>query len=519
MNTGSLRSRSHSLRSLEHHLPTENLVVALYSKMDTSLLNKLRSNNLSPKKKTILYLAALYLTYKFVKVIKRAYKKWRIQRSSYQPRIVIIGAGLSGLCMAIKLKHELGYDNFIIYEMLSDLGGTWFANTYPGCCCDVAGHLYSYSFSPNPWAKRAYPTQPETLSYLRSIAHKYDIYKYIKFNHQIIGCKYNADNTKSWQLTLKDLKNENDESKIININADFVCSATGILTIPKYPSKIEPDIGKFKGKIIHSAEWDHNYDFNEKKVGIIGTGCSSIQVVPNLWIKYPNIKCMDVYQRTPGHIFPKMHRKFSYFRKAMYYWLPWTLKLHRWFIYWRVELLLFPALIANSKQNQVLTNLCDDYRASIVTDKELLAKLRPNNPFGAKRVLVEHGYYQTFQDGKATLITDGIRNLTENGIITKDKDNTLREYDVIIFCTGYETQEYLKSIPNGVYNENTGKELKKDLWKMNDCFAYCGRTVSGFPNWFHIMGPGTGLGHSSMILITENDCNYIGQIIGKYESL
>ena len=498
----------------------------------SSVVDKLKSSNInlsSKKIKIILSLPALYLAYKIANSIGKTIKRWRIRNSLYQPRIVIIGAGLSGLCMAIKLKHELGYNNFIIYEMLSDLGGTWYANTYPGCCCDVAGHLYSYSFSPNPWANRAFPTQPETLSYIRSVANKYNLYDHIEFNSQITECKYNENNSKPWQLTVKNLKSNLSSSVSAStqiINADFICSATGILTIPKYPSKIESDIPKFKGKIMHSAEWDHNYNFNEKKVAIIGTGCSSLQVVPNLWIKYPNMQCMDVYQRSPGHIFPKRHGEFSSFRKIIYYLFPWTLKLHRWLIYWRGELIFYRGLIANSKANKALTDVCDEYRDSIITDKSLNMKFRPTNPFGAKRLLLEHGFYQTFQDEKALLITDGIKNIMETGIITEDADNTLREYDVIVFCTGYETQEYLKSIPYGIHNENTGKELKRDLWRMKDCFAYCGRTVTGFPNWFHIMGPGTGLGHSSMILIIENDCNYIKQIIekfilsqGKYKSL
>ena len=198
--------------------------------------------------------------------------------------------------MAIKLK-EMGYDNFVIYEMLSDLGGTWFANTYPGCCCDIKGSLYSYSFSPNPGANRAYPTQPETLEYIQSVATKYHLHRHIQFNSQVVECRYSETNTAAkWTVTVR--QQAGDQCTTERVECAFVCSATGILTIPKYPPL---NLSDFKGKMIHSAEWDHDYDFEGKRVAVIGTGCSALQVVPAL-AERANVQRLDVYQRTPGII-------------------------------------------------------------------------------------------------------------------------------------------------------------------------------------------------------------------------
>ena len=162
----------------------------------------------------------------------------------------------------------------------------------------------------------------------------------------------------------------------------------------------------------------------------------------------------------------------------------------------------------------MLTNLCDEYRDSMISNPELRRKLRPETPFGGKRVLVEQGFYSAFEHGLATLITERIDSVTENGIALSD--GSVAEYDVMVFCTGYQTQEALRTISGGVHNERTGKELKRDLWERTNCYAFCGRTVSGFPNYFLIMGPGSGLGHSSMINIIESDCEYIRQIIERF---
>eukprot|EP01084_Bolivina_argentea_P070503 128187_1 len=470
------------------------------------------------KKKMLLKLAVLYTAYRLAKFLMKQYKLYKIKSSSFKPRIVIIGAGFSGLCMAIKLKHELGYDNFIIYEMLNDLGGTWYANTYPGCCCDVAGDLYSYSFEPNPDAKRAYPTQPETLEYIRRVATKYDLAKHIQFNSQVIGSKYNTK-TSEWTVEIKELNN----NKIELIKCNFVVSCTGLLVIPKYPNI--NNFNKYKGKIIHSAEWDHKYDFTNKKIAVIGTGCSAIQVVPTLLETYKNkIKQLHVYQRTPGHIFPKEDFEHSKLRQFLYKYVPFVLKIKRYFLYWRHDFLLFPALYKNSPHNIQFTELGNEYRKTLIKDDELRKKVTPDFPFGAKRILIEYGYYTALQLSNAGLITDRIDSLIENGIKTVSGKNN--EYDCIIFCTGYETEEFLKSLPNGVVNIDKNIEIKKDIFKVTDAKAYIGRSVAHFPNWFNILGPGSGLGHSSMILIIENDCNYILQIFekfilsnGKYKSI
>ena len=302
-------------------------------------------------KKVGLGAAALYGGYMLTEWMGHRLERWRLSRSDLQPRIIIIGAGISGLCMAIKLKHELQFDNFVIYEMQSDLGGTWFANTYPGCCCDVPGHLYSFSFCPNPLAKRAYPTQSETLQYLQDVADKYDLRKHIEFETQVIGCKYlETEHEAKWTVTIRR------RDTTTTVCSHFVCSATGLLTIPKYPSSMG-NISEFKGKTMHSAVWDHEFNFDGKKVAIIGTGCSSIQVTPSLCERFPGMDSLHVYQRSPGHIFPKEHAEFSPLIKALFLYLPLALKLHRWWLYWRSELLLFPGLKKGSRTNAKLTDL------------------------------------------------------------------------------------------------------------------------------------------------------------------
>lgn len=400
---------------------------------------------------------------------------------------VIIGAGFGGLGMAIRMLQE-GRKDFVVLEKAGDVGGTWRENTYPGAACDVQSHMYSFSFAPkNDWTQR-YAEGPEIYNYIQETTDKFGLRDYIQFNTEVSGAHFN-EQSGYWKIDLKDGN---------TLYSKYVVLASGPLHVPQIPNYKGMD--KFKGKVFHSAQWDHSYDLTGKKVASIGTGGSAIQYIPEI---APLVKQLDVYQRTPAWVIPRDERKYGNLETMLLKKVPFVRQLHRTRLYWtnesRVMPIFYPRMLTAAQKGLELF-----IRYQVKGDKELAQKLTPNYVVGCKRVLISNKYYPTFTRKNVDLILDSIQEFTETGIITKD--GTHREADCVVLGTGFlvDPRIYMKDFPCTGLN---GRELMAD-WKEGS-EAYYGISVSGYPNLFQLVGPNTVLGHNSIIFMIESQVNYI----------
>jgi cation diffusion facilitator CzcD-associated flavoprotein CzcO len=398
--------------------------------------------------------------------------------------VAIIGAGFSGLCMAIALK-KAGRTNFRVFEKASDLGGTWFLNRYPGCACDVPSHLYSFSFDQNPGWSRAYSPAQEIWRYQKATAEKHGILPFIRLNAEVARAEYD-DAAQLWQLTLA-----NGE----RIAAHALVAGAGILHVPSYPEIKGSDT--FAGKVMHTATWDESYDLAAKRVAVIGTGASAIQLVPAIADKVAHL---DLYQRTPGWVIPRMDYAFADKTKRRFARIPGMQRLFRNLIYWRAEMLAIgftrsPKMIARFQK------LAEAYLEHAVADPVLRKKLTPDFPMGCKRVMVSDDFYPALQRGNVELVTDKVVEIRPDGVVTAD--GRLREVDAILYATGFRVTDWLSHVD---IRGRGGRELTDD-WK-GGAKAYYGVAVSGFPNMFLLLGPNTGLGHNSVVFMIEAQVRY-----------
>ena len=428
-------------------------------------------------------------------------------------QIAIIGTGFSGLGMAIRLK-QAGYSNFVILEQSDDVGGTWHENHYPGCACDVQSALYSFSFEQNPNWSRMFAQQPEIQAYLRHCAEKYDLLPHIRLNTHVAGARYQegcqqwtletCDSPALWQyMQARGIKpgDELDRSDdqlpaFQTLTAQVVVSGMGGLSTPAYPEIA--GIESFTGKAFHSQDWDHDYDFRGKRVAVIGTGASAIQFVPEV---ARDAAHLDLYQRTPPWIMPKPDRAISPLERALFRRVPQTLNALRNSIYWYLEARVL-GFVGNPRILKLGELQARRHIRSQIKDKALRKKVTPDFHFGCKRVLISNNYYPALDQNHVDVLTDGIREVRGNVIV--DNHGVEREVDCIIYGTGFKAQD---PIPRGMIYGRDGQDLL-DAWQ-DGAEAYKGTTVAGFPNLFLLMGPNTGLGHSSMVYMIESQVQYV----------
>ena len=413
-----------------------------------------------------------------------------MHQSSQKTKIAIIGAGFGGLAMAIRLLQS-GIQDFIILEKADDVGGTWRENQYPGAACDVQSHMYSLSFAPKKdWSKR-YAEAPEIFDYIQDLIKEFDLKKYIQFHQEVVASHYQED-TLHWHIDLKSGQ---------KIEAQFMVFASGPLHVPQIPQI--KGIEKFQGEVFHSAQWNHNYNLNDKNVASIGTGGSAIQYIPEIAEK---VKNLYVLQRTAAWVIPRDERAYNALDKKLFSRFEWFRKLHRSRLYWSNESRVVP--IVKPKMIQYGQKLAEIFIKFQVKDKATIKKLTPDYILGCKRILISNKYYPTFNRKNVELITDAIQEITEKNIIFKTGEE--RQIDCLIYGTGFITDPriYLKSF--ACYGQN-GLELK-DAWK-NGAESYYGICTKNFPNLFQLLGPNTILGHNSVIFMIESQVNYILQLI------
>ena len=400
-------------------------------------------------------------------------------------KIAIIGTGFSGLGMAMRLQQQ-GEQDFLLFEKDAGVGGTWRVNSYPGCACDVQSHLYSFSFEPNPNWARMFAPQAEIKGYLEGCWSKYRLQDKTLLNSAVTQLRW--DQTRElWQI-----ETVNGE----HFTAQFVVSGMGALSTAAIPKV--PGIETFTGEVFHSQQWHHDYDLNGKRVAVIGTGASAIQFVPQI---QQQVAQLDLYQRTAPWIMPKPDRQISAREQQRFQRFPWLQKLWRGFIYGVLESRVIGFAWA-PKIMQVAELMSKAHLKKSIQDPALRATLTPHYRMGCKRVLISNDYYPALAQTNVSVISDGIREVRANSIVTSDGQE--REVDAIIFGTGFTASDPL---PRNVLFGRDGIDLL-DSWPEGPQ-AYKGTMTAGFPNLFFLMGPNTGLGHNSMIYMIESQIHYI----------
>lgn len=404
--------------------------------------------------------------------------------------VAIVGAGVSGLGMGIRLK-QAGIENFRIFDKGQDVGGTWRDNTYPGCGCDVKSALYSYSFEPWPEWSNVYAKQGEIYKYLRHCATKYGIYPHLQFNTSVSSAHYD-EATGLWSVGLGGGE---------VVKAKNVVTAVGPFSAPNQ-AKIK-GAETFKGKSIHTAAWDHSVELTGKRVGLIGTGATAVQVGPAI---ADQVKNLVVFQRTANWIMPRPDRHIDEHEKAVYRKSKLAMKKDRLGVYWYNELTAPFLILKYDVFKQQPEKLALSYLRKKVKDPDLRKKLTPTIKFGCKRVLVSSDWYTTMQKPNVHLETNGIAAITEKGIRTED--GVEHELDIIIYATGYE----VRHTGSPVDAKGIGGASLNEKWK-DGSEAYQGVATAGFPNLFFLVGPFTGPGHTSVIAYAESQIDYVIQAI------
>ena len=399
--------------------------------------------------------------------------------------VVILGAGFSGMGMAIALRQE-GCRSFVVLEKEQDVGGTWWVNTYPGCACDVQSHLYSYSFEPNPRWSRMFAPQPEIRAYLHHCADHYGLRPFIRTGQNVTQAEFDPD-THRWRV----MTSQGD-----TFTGRFLVCGLGTLSRPAIPDI--PGLENFGGKTFHSAQWDHGHDLTSRRVAVLGTGASAIQFVPRI---AQQVKQLHLFQRTPPWILPKPDRAIEPGEQRLYATQPWLQALRRASIYWALEMRVL-AFVKSPILMRAAQAVARRHIRKHVRDPHVQDKLIPNYTIGCKRVLISNDYYPTFNRPNVELVTDAVTAVDASGITTAE--GTHRAVDTIILGTGFKAAETWA--PMKVIGPD-GTDLN-DTW-ASGLSAYLGTTVSGYPNLFIMTGPNTILGHSSMVFMIESQLRYV----------
>lgn len=408
----------------------------------------------------------------------------------------IIGAGFAGLVAALRLKKHQK-QSFVIFERAAEVGGTWRDNVYPGCACDVASPLYSFADEPNPNWSNLFSSQSEIFNYIKNVVDKNDLRKHIRFNTDIVNTSFLSENG-CWQIT--DAAGNSTTAKVL-------IAGLGPLNRPNIP-KFD-GLEKFKGDIFHSAKWNVNADLTNKRVAVIGTGASAIQIVPNI---ASTVSHLSVFQRTAPWISHRYDTFFSESTKRRFEKFPLLMRLQREFHFWLNEFFGL-GFVGSKLMNKGMTWVSFQKLKKEVDNPILRQKLTPNYTIGCKRILKSDDYYPTFNRTNVSLITENIKAFTENGILTTD--GQVHELDVVIFATGFHVADL------NFYTKFVGRSGENliDAWKKSGGEAFKGTTISDYPNFAFMLGPNAGLGHNSVVHIMESQMNYIIQYIENIEKL
>ena len=409
----------------------------------------------------------------------------RIEGADRPPSVAVVGSGFAGLGMGIRLLQS-GVRDLTIFEKADRVGGVWRENTYPGAACDVASHLYSYSFErTRDWSRRFSP-QPDILAYLEGCVRRHGLGPHLRLGTEIASADFD-ERRRRWRL--RTTAGE-------TVEVDVLVTACGQLSRPTLPSI--PGIERFAGTAFHSAHWDHRYDMSGRRVAVIGTGASAIQFVPEIARR---VERLHIFQRSAPWVIPKLDAPYGRGHRRIFRWLPlWPLAARvGWFLY--MEL----ATVGLTRRRWLIDPLRLASRAMLrlqVPDPAVRARLTPDYEIGCKRVLISSDYYRAMARDNVEVITEEVREITRDGVTTAD--GVERKVDAIVFGTGFTANEFLAPITI----RGLGGRTLDDAWR-DGAEAYLGLSVSGFPNLFIMYGPNTNLGAGSIIHMLESQMSWI----------
>jgi cyclohexanone monooxygenase len=400
--------------------------------------------------------------------------------------VVVVGAGFSGIGMGVKLL-DAGYTNFQIYESADDIGGTWWNNQYPGLSVDVPSDVYSYSFNPNPNWTRTRSPRKELHEYARQTAEKFGVMPFIKTKTKVDNIHFN-DQNQLWEVKL-----ENGEQ----VRAYHIFLSTGGQYLPKIPAF--EGLTDYQGDLFHSARWDHEVDLSGKRIAVIGSAASAIQIIPELAKVASHV---DMYQRTASWVMTTPNEENSSLRQCANRYVPMYQKIQRLRRSVTSDLFIRYLLPAESStrdkvEQQILASMRD-----IIDDPELEEKLTPDYPWGCKRPLVSPNFYQTLNKQHVDVITEGIGHLTPQGITSQA--GTERQYDIVVMATGYKVGKSNVEVIGPL-----GKPMEAYLGDPETTY---GNLVAGMPNFYLGTGLNRGL-LGSFLLPIELGINYAVQMI------
>lgn len=400
-------------------------------------------------------------------------------------QIIIVGAGFAGIGMAIRLKQR-GFESFVVLERAHDVGGTWRDNVYPGCACDVPSVLYSFSFERNRSWTRIFPRQRELWDYLVRCTEKYGLRPHLRFGNELSEARYDED-AAVWHVRTTGGR---------TLTSRVLIVAMGPLHKPNVPRI--PGAERFHGASFHSARWDPAVDVRGKRVGVVGTGASAIQIVPDI---AAGVAQLTVFQRTPPWVIPRNDAPIGSRQRTLRRIVPGYDRALRMLLYWILEIRAYgftidPRLL-RWREGLALRHLHDQ-----VPEPELRRALTPAYRMGCKRILLSDDYYPALRRSNVALVTEPITELREHGIVTAD--GAEHPLDVVVFGTGFRATDGIA--PVRIYGR--GGIALADEWR-DGMKAYLGTSIAGFPNLFTLIGPNTGLGHNSMVLMMEAQYRYV----------
>ncbi|KAF2270988.1 cyclohexanone 1,2-monooxygenase [Lojkania enalia] len=418
---------------------------------------------------------------------------------AFDTEVLIIGAGMSGLGLAVQMIRRFSIRNFEIVEKTEDVGGTWLANTYPGCGCDVASHFYSYSFALNPRWSRKYSMRPEIQAYFRGVAERYGVMERVRFGSVVKRAVWDEQD-QVWSVTILDL---NTKSRIVR-RAKILVSGVGSLSVPK---KCEtPGAEKFRGRIFHSAEWDHGFEWKGKDVVVLGNGCSATQFVPIMANGPDAVKKITQFSRQAQYLSERDNPYYSETFKAVMRYVPLAMRIYRAYFYLQMERDFAGFDIEGGRS--IRRDLAEENEAYVrrMAPRKYWDFLIPKTEIGCKRKVLDTDYLSTLHNGNVELIPDDpVEEIMESGVRT----NSGREIaaDAIVLAIGFATQQML--FPMEIIGRD-GLSLNKywDTATQSVAQAYFGTCVPDFPNFFIMMGPNTVTGHLSVIYTVECQINF-----------
>ena len=402
--------------------------------------------------------------------------------SGRQRSIAVVGGGFGGVGAAAMLRRA-GYTDVTVFERGERLGGVWHHNTYPGAACDIPSHLYEFSFAPNHRWSRRFAPQAEIQSYLEDVARRYGVFDGIRTSTEVQRATWHGGR---WVLETTAGRHE----------ADVLITACGQLSVPKVPPI--PGLERFGGPAFHTAEWRHDVELAGKRVAVVGTGCSAIQVVPAI---QPIVEHVDVYQRSPGWTLPKGDFAYRERTKRLFERFPVLQRLDRAAIFAFMDL----GALGMTKHPWLTAPFRAAGRRQInkaIEDSELRRKVTPRDAVGCKRIMLTDDWYPTLANPNVDLVTDRIAEVTPDGL--RVADGTERPADVLVLATGFQTQAFVA--PMEIVGED-GRSLAEEWAEVPR--AYLGLTVPRFPNMFLVYGPNTNGGTGSVIHVIECGMNHV----------